>query len=109
MEMINEEICRHYTQAADKKKDISILADLNTTNEAAIRAVLKKGGVLEEKPDKRQESGKRVGRFDEKIESLLSEGFSSKDIAARVGCSLQTVYNFQSKMKKRAGSTGGTP
>ncbi len=108
MEMTNEEICRHYTQAADKRKDISILADLNITNEAAIRAVLKKGAVLEEKPDKRQGSGKKGGRFDKKIEPLLSEGFSSRDIAARVGCSVQTVYNFQNKMKKQADSTGGT-
>jgi len=52
MEMTNEEICRHYTQAADRRKDISILADLNGTNTAAICAVLKKGGVLEEKPKK---------------------------------------------------------
>ena len=45
MQMTSEEICRHYVQAADRKKDITILAELNETDEASIRAVLIDGGV----------------------------------------------------------------
>lgn len=31
MQMTAEEICRHYTQASNKSKDIQVLADLNAT------------------------------------------------------------------------------
>ena len=50
MQMTPEEICRHYVQAADRKKDITILAELNETDEASIRAVLIYGGVLPPDP-----------------------------------------------------------
>ena len=40
MQMTPEEICRHYVQAAERKKDITILAELNETDDASIRAVL---------------------------------------------------------------------
>ena len=53
MQMTSEEICRHYVQAADRKKDITILAELNETDEASIRAVLIDGGVLPPDPPKR--------------------------------------------------------
>lgn len=53
MQMTPEEICRHYVQAADRKKDITILAELNVTDEASIRAVLIDGGVLPPDPPKR--------------------------------------------------------
>lgn len=53
MQMTPEEICRHYVQAADRKKDITILAELNETDEASIRAVLIDGGVLPPDPPKR--------------------------------------------------------
>lgn len=53
MQMTPEEICRHYVQAADRKKDITILAELNGTDDASIRAVLIDGGVLPPDPPKR--------------------------------------------------------
>lgn len=53
MQMTPEEICRHYVQAADRKKDITILAELNETDDASIRAVLIDGGVLPPDPPKR--------------------------------------------------------
>lgn len=53
MQMTSEEICRHYVQAADRKKDITVLAELNETDEASIRAVLIDGGVLPPDPPKR--------------------------------------------------------
>ena len=45
MQMTPEEIVRHYTQAANKHKDIRVLADLNTVTPAEIRAVLAEAGV----------------------------------------------------------------
>lgn len=43
--MTPEEIVRHYTQAANKHKDIKVLADLNMVTPAEIRAVLAEAGV----------------------------------------------------------------
>ena len=53
MQMTAEEICRHYTQASNKSKDIQVLADLNATDKPSIRAVQIDGGVLPPDPPKR--------------------------------------------------------
>ena len=53
MQMTPEEICRHYGQASNKTKDIKVLADLNATDPASIRAILIEGGVLPPDPPKR--------------------------------------------------------
>lgn len=53
MQMTAEEICRHYTQASNKSKDIQVLADLNATDKPSIRAILIDGGVLPPDPPKR--------------------------------------------------------
>lgn len=45
MTMTNEEIVRDYTQAANKGKQIKILADLNCVSPGEIRAVLAAAGV----------------------------------------------------------------
>ena len=56
MQMTADEIVRHYQEAKSKSKDISILADLNTTDRASIRAILVDAGALQ--PDKRGRSAK---------------------------------------------------
>lgn len=53
MQMTPEEIVRHYTQAANKHKDIKVLADLNMVTPAEIRAVLAEAGVEGVEPPKR--------------------------------------------------------
>lgn len=45
MTMTNAEIVRHYQEAANKSKDIRILADLNCCAPAEIRAILARAGV----------------------------------------------------------------
>lgn len=45
MEMTNEEIVRDYNAAANKSKQIKVLADLNCVSPGEIRAVLAKAGV----------------------------------------------------------------
>ena len=59
MQMTAEEICRHYTQASNKSKDIQVLADLNATDKPSIRAILIDGGVLP--PDPPDAQGVRRG------------------------------------------------
>lgn len=45
MQMTNEEIVRDYNAAANKSKQIKILAELNTVSPSEIRAVLAEAGV----------------------------------------------------------------
>ena len=54
MQMTPEEICRHYGQASNKAKDIKILAELNGTDPASIRAILIDGGILPADPPRRK-------------------------------------------------------
>lgn len=57
MTMTAEEIVRHYRQAANKKKDVLVLADLNGTDEASIKAVLIDAGVMEPERKERKKAG----------------------------------------------------
>ena len=50
MEMTNSEICRNYRDSKKKRAQITILAELNNTNPKTIKAILKDGGALGEKP-----------------------------------------------------------
>ena len=45
MQMTNEEIVRDYNAAANKSKQVKVLADLNCVSPGEIRAVLAKAGV----------------------------------------------------------------
>ena len=53
MQMTNEEIVRDYTQAANKSKQIKVLAELNAVSPGEIRAVLAAAGVEGVAPPKR--------------------------------------------------------
>lgn len=57
MTMTNAEIVRHYQEAANKTKDIKVLADLNCCTPADIRAVLAQAGVPGIKAPVRQRLG----------------------------------------------------
>ena len=54
MTMTNAEIVRHYQEAANKSKDIKILADLNCCAPSEIRAILAQAGVPGVKAPARQ-------------------------------------------------------
>ena len=93
MTMSPEEICRHYTQAANQKKDIQVLADLNGTDSASIRAVLIDGGLLP--PDKtgrkRKQPPESRAELAEAVNAALDDGLDDKDAAERVGCCPETI------------------
>lgn len=95
--MTPEEIVRHYTQAANKHKDIKVLADLNMVTPAEIRAVLAEAGVEGVEAPKRivrkrksapppfkapdkppREDGPEVYRKIESILAVLPEGMGQK-------------------------------
>lgn len=53
MEMSEEEIVRSYRQAANPKKQIGVLAELNLTNTSEIRKILERNGAMARKTEKK--------------------------------------------------------
>ena len=92
MTMTNEEIVRHYRQAADKSAEIRVLADLNVTDRNEIIAILEDAGEV--LPGKH-----RAGKLDGKIKPLYEQGLNDAEIAERLGCSATAV----AKWRKRNG------
>lgn len=101
MQMTPEEICRHYQQAKDKAHDIGVLAELNATDKASIRAILIDGGLCP--PDKAAPK-RRVhrGAYDEKIAELAAQGISDKEIAQQAGCCPETIKNWRKRQEQKA-------
>ena len=81
--MSNEEICRHYRLAADKRDDIHVLADLNTMSREEICRILEEGGetIPEAPKTKRTYETKRGAE----IEERLRKGQSVEHIARNMG------------------------
>ena len=63
MQMTDDEIVRHYREARNKAKDITVLADLNTCKPKEIREILIRAGelpqpvALPKKPEPPQDEG----------------------------------------------------
>ena len=83
MQMTNEEIVRSYNEAANKSKQIKILADLNCTSPSEIQTVLAKAGVdgvkMPARIAKRRSEAKVSGpasaldkSFFDRVEAILS-------------------------------------
>lgn len=104
MTMSPEEICRHYTQAANKSKDIQVLADLNATDKASIRAVLIDGGLLPaEKPrEVKRKTPESRAELAEAVNAALDNGLDDKDAAEQVGCCSQTVKRYRKLREAQA-------
>lgn len=81
--MSNEEICRHYRLAANKRDDIHVLADLNTMSREEICRILEEGGepIPEAPKTKRTYNTKRGAE----IEERLRKGQSVEHIAKNMG------------------------
>lgn len=46
MQMTEKEICKSYSRAENKRAQIGILAELNTTSKEVIKEILEKGGEM---------------------------------------------------------------
>lgn len=90
MEMTHEDIVASYRQAKNKKSQIGVLAELNATDTASIRAVLIDAGEL--KPD--QPVNKTSPEQLEKVKELLEAGLSMNETARRTGVSQPTVSKY---------------
>ena len=95
------EIVRSYRMAADPKKQIKVLAELNACSVKEIRRVLVGEGVLpREEPKKAARK-----RFDEETARMLyEEGLDDAAIAKETGMTAQTVAKWRSRngLRKKA-------
>ena len=94
MTMANVEIVADYRQAKDKRAQIGILADLNSTDAATIKDILREAGELLP----------RTPLDSEKMEELYKKGLTDKEIASIMDCSITSVANW----RKRRGLPANT-
>lgn len=96
--MTDEEICRHYRLAADKREAVAILADLNLAKQDEIREVLRRCGVTGVpavrkwtllKPEKEAQ-----------VRSLLKNGMSEGEVAKALKLAKKTVERVAERMRK---------
>ena len=96
--MTDEEICRHYRLAADKREALNVLADLNATKPDEIREVLRRCGVTGVpaarkwallKPEKEAQ-----------VRSLLKDGMSEDEVAKALKLAKRTVEQVAERMRK---------
>lgn len=100
------EIVRSYRMAADPKKQIKVLAELNACSVKEIRQVLVGEGVLPretEIPGEPKKAAKK--RFDEETARMLyEEGLDDAAIAKATGMTAHTVAKWRSRngLRKKA-------
>lgn len=102
--MTEEQICASYRDAADKEKQVEILAELNAATVETITAILERGGYRigeeEEKPPKKTvkvEKGKEwTPEEDERLIELHNAGLSGVDIGKEMG---RTKYSVQTRLQ----------
>lgn len=117
MQMTPEEICRHFQLAKNKNNDIRVLADLNNTDRASIRAVLIEAGAMSPDPPPRHKAAKGEPPSVQRPESLeelaaairtgIGDGKTDKEIAAEVGCCRETVRNHRKRLGKQLNKFDG--
>lgn len=92
------EIVRSYRMAADPKKQIKVLAELNACSVKEIRRVLVGEGVLPRETEVPEEPKKAARkRFDEETARMLyEEGLDDAAIAKATGMTAHTVAKWRS-------------
>lgn len=95
MTMTNAEIVADYRQAKNKRSQIGILADLNSTDAGTIKDILREAG----------EPLPRSPLDGEKLLELYNQGLLDKEIAKAMDCTLKSVVNW----RKRRGLPANTP
>lgn len=94
-----EEIVRSYRMAADPKKQIKVLAELNACSVKEIRKMLVGEGVLPRETEVPEEPKKAARkRFDEAVARMLyEEGLDDAAIAKATGATAHTVAKWRSR------------
>ena len=92
-----EEICRSYRLAKNKREQINILADFTQRTPAEIIEILRRNGIAYGRtPDRKKPSKNRMSWTPEMVSRLLTlrrEGNSVRKIADIMGLKYQQVEN----------------
>ena len=114
-----EEIVQMYKQAADKNKQIKILAQLNCCSEAEILNILAEAGAISGvKPSKmqkkqvdkrRSERGKWTKERLEQLQRLIDEGLTYAEIGERMGTDKTGIQNAVNRHGLRGKNYGAKP
>lgn len=96
--MTDEEICRHYRLAADKREAVTILADLNAAGTQDIRQALHRGGV-KDVPGQRTRVALAPEK-EEKVRKMLLAGETKSAAAQATGLGLRTVERIARRLPK---------
>lgn len=102
-------ICREYRQAADKNKQVGILADLNDCKKEVVLEILSRHGEITGLPAKKKTEDvssfpgakpaysskgfKWTPEADAEVSRLSKEGLKLNEIAERMGITAQTIYS----------------
>lgn len=102
MTMTEEEIVRHYRQAASKARDIGVLADLNTTDRKTIRAILTAAGeIVPKTPGRRQGTRKKEA---EEVSTGSNDQIDWNDTCGRVKQIMDAVpKDIDAAVRRQAG------
>lgn len=93
MQMTRADIVKEYREAANQRKQIGILAELNECTRAQIREVLEESGEkTTEKTRPAERNPRRKMARDRQIATMRENGMSVAEIAAHFGLCVQSVY-----------------
>lgn len=98
MTMINAEIVADYWQAKNKRSQIQVLANLNNTDAATIKDILREAG--EHLPGRRPSIDKA------RAEALYRQGLTDKEIAEALGLPQGSIYSWRQRNSLPPNGTG---
>lgn len=94
LQMSAQEIVTSYKTAADKKKQIKILAELNACTVGEIEEVLLQLGAME-KSDRRKPHPRAVQVDGDRARELLAQGLTDEETAAALGVGLGKFQDWR--------------
>lgn len=103
----DEEIARHYRNAADQKAIIGILADLNATTRREIFAALGRQGIIVIQPPRVMHHRAKMDQ--EKAKRLYEMGLNDRQISKEMGIAYNTVYTWRTRNRLPANADRGNP
>lgn len=90
----NEEICTLYKEAANKKLQIGILADLTLKTKWQIKEILRENGFDVGKPKATGRARPARAPYDDQAQALYSQGKTAAEIAEILGVDKQKIYHW---------------
>lgn len=90
----NEEICTLYREAANKKTQIGILADLTLKTKWQIKEILRENGFDVGKPREKGRARPARAWYDDEAQALYKAGKTPQEMADILGVERQKIYHW---------------